>query len=187
MGDFCREFEIFKILNISEFVSDMVKEDNIECCVCLNFDWGVKLPKCNHFICPICYYKLYYGYVGDDFYNNNPNPISPKKPDYPYINTNQNSEIYNNLTDDDSYKDWFINENEDLYNCVKINSEFVNNINNNIKKWFEKNELIIKYEIDLIEYELNSKKYNDEIDIYNNLIKKEKNNNIKKICPLCRL
>ena len=29
----------------------MIKQDNIECCVCLNFNWGVKLPNCSHFIC----------------------------------------------------------------------------------------------------------------------------------------
>ena len=38
----------------------MVKQDNIECCVCLNCHWGVRLPNCNHFICPKCYYKIYW-------------------------------------------------------------------------------------------------------------------------------
>lgn len=186
MNDYNKRIREIEIM--TEIISEcMVKEDNIECCVCLNFHWGVKLPNCNHFICPKCYYKLYYGYVSETFYTNNPTPIYPEKPTYPYINISQNSEIYNNLTDDDTYKDWFINENEDLYNCVKINSEYIDNLNNNVKKWFEKNEVIIRYENDLLQHEVNYKKYSDEIDIYSDLLKEEKENNTQNKCPLCRL
>ena len=180
--------EDYEIEIMSKIVSeDMVKEDNIECCVCMEFHWGVKLPNCNHFICPKCYYIMYYGYVSDDFYANNPSPIYPEKPSYPYTITSQNTEIYDTLTNADTYKEWFINENEDLYNCIKLKSEFVDNINNTILQWFQNNELITKYENDLIQYELNYKKYWVEQDIYSNLLKKEKNNNINNNCPLCRL
>jgi uncharacterized UPF0160 family protein len=188
MDDHSKSFEDFEIEIISEIVSeDMVKEDNIECCVCMEFHWGVKLPNCNHFICPKCYYKLYYGYVSDIFYTNNPIPIYPEKPIYPYVNISQNLEIYNNLIEDDIYMDWFINDNKDLYNCIKVKSEFVDNINNNLLQWFENNELIVKYENDLIQYELNYKKYSNEMDIYSVLLEEEKENNIKNRCPLCRL
>ena len=171
----------------SEIVSEqMIKEDNIECCVCMDFHIGVKLPNCNHFICKKCYYVMYYGYIRDTFYINNPRPNYPEKPVYPYTNVSQNLEIYNNLMRDDTYADWFINENEDFYNCVKTNSEFVNDVNNNIKKWFMSNELIMKYENDLLQYELNYKKYSDEMDIYCNLLEEERENNIKDSCPLCR-
>jgi hypothetical protein len=76
---------------------------------------------------------------------------------------------------------------EDLYNCIKVKTEFVDNINNNLLQWFENNELIIKYENDLLQYELNYKKYSNEINIYSVLLKEEKENNIKNKCPLCRL
>ena len=109
------------------------------------------------------------------------------KSNYHYINIRQNLEIYNSLTDDDTYKDWFINENEDLYNSIKINSEFVDNLNNNVKIWFETNEVIQKYENDLIQFELNYEIYNDQMKIYYNLIEEEIENNIQNICPLCRL
>ena len=166
---------------------DMVKEDNIECCVCMEFHWGVKLPNCNHFICPKCYYKMYYGYISHKFYANNPRPIYPEKPTYPYTITSKNTEIYDTLTSDDTYyKKWFINENEDLYNCIKL-KEFVDNININVLQWFQNNELITKYENDLLQYELNYKKYNDEMDIYSNLLEEEEENNIQNTCPLCRL
>jgi len=186
---------------IAEFMShhvseNMIKEDNIECCVCMNFHWGVKLPNCNHFICPKCYYTMYYGYVSDDFYANNPHPTytENQKPTYPYINVSQNLQIYNNLTDDAAYLDWFINENEDLYNCIKNNEKFVDNVNANVKKWFETNDVITKYDNDLLQYEndlpqyeLKFKKYINEMEIYNSLIEEERENNIQSCCPLCRL
>ena len=188
MNEIDKRLEDFEIEIMSKNVSnDMVKEDNIECCVCMEFHWGVKLPNCNHFICPKCYYNLYYGFVSDRFYTNNSRPIHPEKLTYPYVNISQNLEIYNNLTEDETYMDWFINDNEDLYNCIKVKSEFVDNINNNILQWFENNELIIKYENDLLQYELNYKKYIDKNDIYLKLLEEEKENNTKKICPLCRL
>ena len=90
----------------------MVKEDNIECCVCLEFNWGVKLPNCH-------------GYVEDYFYMNNPKPICIEEinePTYPYQNNTQNLELYNNLTREDTYKEWFINHNKELYECIKNNN-----------------------------------------------------------------
>ena len=62
----------------------MIKKDNIECCVCFENNCGVKLQNCNHFICQQCYLKIYHGYISYTFYNNNPEPIYPKKPDYPF-------------------------------------------------------------------------------------------------------
>lgn len=181
------DIEDYELELMSKTVTeDMIKQDNIECCVCMDFQWGVKLPNCNHFICSKCYYKMYYGYIKDRFYTNNPRPIYLEKPTYPYINKNQNLEIYNTLTDDETYKDWFVNDNEDLYNSIKINSEFVDQLDSNIKRWFE-NELVTKYENDLLQYELSYKKYSDETVVYLDLLEEERENNIKDICPLCRL
>lgn len=184
-----------KIQNISDYIDycmmsdifeDMVRKDNIECCVCLDFDCGVKLPNCNHFICSKCYYKLNTGFISDEFYMNHPPPVYPIEPSYPYIDSNENLEIYNSLTNDDTYMEWFIVNNQDLYNSIKINSEFVHDIDIHLKKWFESNELISKYENDLIQYDKLYKKYCDDITEYNSLIEEEREDNINTKCPLCR-
>ena len=179
--------EIETIVNNTEIeivTKDMVKEDNIECCVCLNFHWGVKLPNCNHFICHKCYYIMYYGYISHEFYTNNPKPIYPKNPTYPYLNISQNTEIYDTLTSDDTYKEWFINGNEDLYNCVKAKSELVDD---NLLHWFQNNEVIKKYENDLIQNKFEWEEYYDKWIVYSELLEEENENNIQNTCPLCRL
>ena len=99
--------ELLIDLMTDDHIENMIKSDNIECCVCMDFHIGVKLPNCNHFICFKCYYKMYNGYVSDTFYTNNSKPNYPTKPIYPYIDINKNLEIYNNLTDDDTYLDFF--------------------------------------------------------------------------------
>ena len=175
---------------------DMVKQDNIECCVCLDYHWGVKLPNCSHYICAKCYYKLNNGYISADFHSNNPEPkcpTIPKSPNYPYQNKEQNKELLYSITNDKTHLDWFINENEDLYNSIKINSEFVKNVDINLKMWFNNNELIKQYNNDLIKFENDYIKYEKDMDIYNiyNMkyeeeYEEEKYHNSKRSCPLCR-
>ncbi len=165
----------------------LIKEDNIECCVCLNNSWGVKLPNCNHFICPKCYYKIYHGYVRSNFYSENLEPKCPEKPIYPYQNENKNKEIFYSITKDNTFLDWFIDENEDLYNSVKMNSELVDNLDVKLKKWFENNELIEKYENELLQYKKDVEQFNIDIEEYNELYAQEKEDNSQRLCPLCRL
>ena len=169
----------------------MVKEDNIECCVCLNYHWGVKLPNCNHFICPKCYYKLFNGYISEDFYSKNIEPKHPEKPIYPYQNKDKNKEIFYSITQDDTYLEWFLDDDQDLYNSVKLNTEFVEDLDIHLKYWFENNEIIKQWENNFIQYEKDLKKYNIDIEEYNELYAKlyaeEKENNSQRRCPLCRL
>lgn len=164
----------------------MIKQDNIECCVCLNYNWGVKLPNCNHFICPKCYYKIYNGYISDNFYNKITEPKYPINPIYPYQNPDKNKEIYYTITNNSTYLQWFIEENEDLYNSVKINSEFIANIDDNLKIWFETNNLIKDYETEVIKYKNELEQYNINIEEYNELYEQEKIDNSQSLCPLCR-
>jgi len=169
----------------------MIKQDNIECCVCLNYHWGVKLPNCSHFICPKCYDRIYNGYVSSDFYNKYIEPKCPDKPIYPYKNKDNNTEIFFNITDDDTHLVWFTDENQDLYNSVKMNSEYVSNLDVKIKSWFENNELLKIYDADLVRYRIDLDKYNVEsskyYEVYEELYEDEKESNATKICPLCRL
>jgi hypothetical protein len=169
----------------------MVKEDNIECCICLNYHWGVKLPNCNHFICPKCYYKLFNGYISEDFYSKKNEPKYPEKPIYPYQNKDKNKEIFYSITQDDTYLEWFLDDNQDLYNSVKLNTEFVEDLDIHLKYWFENNEIIKQWENNFIQYEKDLKKYNIDIEEYNELYAKlyaeEKENNSQRRCPLCRL
>lgn len=189
--DFRDDFEVDILLfgeneALNNITVNMIKEDNIECCVCLNYHWGVKLPNCNHFICPKCYYKIYNGFISNNFLSENTGPTYPETPIYPYKNKDTNKEIFYCITKDDKYLEWFIDENEDLHNSIKINSEFVKNINNDLKFWFENNELIKQYESDLIKYKNDMKQYNIDIEKYDYVYKEEKEYNIQKKCPLCR-
>ena len=172
---------------LENITSGMVKQDNIECCVCLTSHWGVKLPNCNHCICPKCYYKIYNGYISGDFHSKNPEPRRPEKPIYPYQNPDINRKLFDNITNDDTYLEWFINENEDLYNSIKMNSDFVDDIDVTLKMWFKNNELIPIYENDLIKYENDLSKYHIDAEEYIYLYEEEKEGNTQKKCPLCRL
>lgn len=165
----------------------LIKEDDIECCVCLNNYWGVKLPNCNHFICPKCYYKIYNGFVESEFYSKNPKPKYPETPIYPYQNKDKNKEIFHSITKNTSYLEWFVDENEDLYNSIKMNSEFVDNLDVNIRRWFENNKYITQYENELIQHRKNIEQFNEDTEEYNELYDEEKEANSQKICPLCRL
>ena len=195
--------EEFKHLNIKHYIStDIIKENNIECSVCLEFNWGIKLPNCNHFICPNCYDKIHNGFISDNFYNTNPYPKPPeipKEPIYPYLNSIENLKIYNKISKHDfrlknwfiEIKEWFIEQQQDLYECYKCNDDEY--INNSMKTWFETDELIQKYENSLILYDIEQKKYIDDYLLYekqmdNYKIKKniERMNNCSKKCPLCR-
>jgi hypothetical protein len=168
-------------------------ENEVECCICLEIEFGVKLPNCNHFVCPKCYYKLYYGYLSDAFHSNNPCPVAPQKPIYPYLDVIANLEIFHNLINKDmdkdwfvTEKDWFISENEDLYNCIK-KSECVDYVDINVKKWFENNAQLAQYENDVLQYELDNIKYSNQQLIYSELCKEEIENNTQNRCPMCRL
>ena len=45
----------------SEYITEtMEKKDNIDCCVCLEHRWGVKLPSCNHYLCRKCYFIIFH-------------------------------------------------------------------------------------------------------------------------------
>ena len=139
---------------------------------------------------------IYYGYLSDAFYSNNPCPIAPQKPIYPYLNVIANLEIFHNLINKDTVKDdkdwfvtekdWFISENEDLYNCVN-KSESVDYVDMNVKKWFENNVRLAQYEIDVLEYELDNINYSNQQLIYFELSGEERENNIQNKCPMCRL
>jgi hypothetical protein len=177
---------------LENITNDMIKQDNIECCVCLNFHWGVKLPNCSHFICPKCYYRIYNGYISCDFHSENLNPEEPKEPIYPYQNRDINKEIFKSITNNNIYLnniylEWFIDDNEDLYNSVKMNSEFVDKLDVKLKLWFENNELLKQYENDILQYKNLLEQYNIDIETYNEKYEAEKDDNAQKICPLCRL
>lgn len=180
---------------VNALYDKMDKKIDNECCVCYEIKLGIKLPNCNHYVCTTCHYKLYNGYLGENFYIINPRPIKPQTPVYPYLNITANSEIYhaliiNNSPEKDWFtteKDWFIEENEDLYNCVKTNSEYANYVDPIIKRWFENNEQLLKYENDSTQYELDNIKYRDEYSVYCDLCEEERTKNIQGRCPLCRL
>ena len=171
---------------LENITNDMIKQDNIECCVCLNFHWGVKLPNCSHFICPKCYYRIYNGYICCDFHSENLNPEEPEKPIYPYQNCDTNKELFKSITNNTIYLEWFIDDNEDLYNSVKKNSEFVDNLDVKLKFWFENNEILKQYEIDMLQYKKMLEQYYIDIEAYNEKYEEEKEDNAQKICPLCR-
>jgi len=189
--------EEFEINILSEMYSEnMVKEDNIECCVCLENNWGVKLPNCLHFICPKCYYKIYhYSYLSDGFKEHHQKPLPPKinPPTYPYKDKSEKLElIYDELINEDTYKNWFVNENEDFYNCVKENN-YVDDLDDKIKLWFYTDTQIKKYENEIKKYELDYKEYLINCEIFNIDMEKyieeeeyERFKNCKKSCPLCR-
>lgn len=114
-------------------------------------------------------------------------PKYPEKPAYPYENKDKNKEIFYIITRDDTYLEWFIDNNEDLYNSVKLNTEFVKDLDTHLKCWFENNEIIKQWENDLIQYEKHLEQYNIDIKEYNELYSEGKEYNSQKICPLCRL
>ena len=172
---------------LDNITTGMVKQDNIYCCICLNNNWGVKLPNCNHLICPKCYYKLFNGYISEDFKRKQYEPKYPEKPAYPYENKYKNKEIFYSQTQNDTYLEWFIDNNEDLFNSVKLNTEFVEDLDIHLKYWFENNEIIKQWENDLIQYEKDLEQYNIDIEKYNELYAEEKEYNSQRICPLCRL
>ena len=189
-----KEIEKFNDLNIENCFEDFIKEDNIECCVCLEFNWGVKLPNCNHFICPKCYHKIYNGFISNKFYDNNPYPTSPQIPKvsiYPYLNSDENLEIYTKIAKDCDLKEWFVEQQQDLYECYKYNNYEFANIN--IKIWFDTNEHLKKYEDNLLLYSIELKKYQSDYILYETQIKNyeikkqiERRKNCKMKCPLCR-
>ena len=102
-------------------------------------------------------------------------------------------ELYNNLTREDTYKEWFINHNKELYECIKNNNEDFINIDIKLKQWFETDEKIKMYENELMKYDIDYKdylikyeKWSIYIKKYNILLENHRKTNCKKSCPLCR-
>ena len=182
----CRTSLLGEETALQNITNGMVKQDDIECCVCLNRNWGVKLPNCNHFLCPKCYYKLYYGYITSDFFNENTLPEHKSAPIYPYKDARTNNELFHTITNNETHLEWFVEENEDFYNSVKIKSEFVKNVDIKIKHWFKSNELIKQYKIDELQYDNWQRQYCHDIGNYNRKYEKERINNTQKLCPMCR-
>ena len=168
--------------------SNIVQEENItynvECSLCKDFYMGVKYTNCNHYVCSICCYELYYKYVSD-----RQRPIYPTLPIYPYKyypNTDTNEVIYDSITSCNKYREWFIYENADLWRCIK-NNDLLDNIDINIKTWFETNESIKKHDTELTEYLTEYHKCcSDECD-YESILEEERKANFMKLCRWCNL
>jgi hypothetical protein len=176
---------------------DAIKNEDVECCVCLISRRGMQLSNCEHFVCSRCHYKMQHGFISEEFYNTHRRPFcGPEKPEYPYKDACENTEIYKTLADGEWYKDWFVNNNEDLYNCIKQEEEFIkyipydkhkNNIQslNNIKQWFETNEKMQQYETELVKFYNEYKLFEEKNNLYEKLCQEEMKNNCIKTCPLC--
>ena len=174
---------------------DMIKKDEIECCVCYENHLGVKLPNCDHFICPKCYYKIYhFGFLSSEFINENSKPVGPerpKEPIYPFV-SEKLEVIYNELTNNEKYKYCFINSIEDLYEHIIFN-DYKCNIEIIIINWFQTNNELKIYEEDKNKYKLDYEEYRSKIAIfceemeeYRSREEEERNLNCSKLCPLCR-
>ena len=177
----------------------MEKKEDVECCSCLETLTCVKLPNCDHFICPKCHHKIYRGFISDDFYTSYKRPcFGSEKPEYPYKDINENTEIYAKLLlsgDRNICEDWFINANEDLYKtCVNQETGFIDECVKeqtyktliNIKEWFETDEKIKKYEEDIVKFYMEYKIFEEKNDLYERLREENKKHNCVKKCPLCR-
>lgn len=185
---------------IDDYTDGMIKQDNIECPICLENFWGVKLPNCEHYICGRCYYKMYNGFLSQTFMEKNQKPTSPKllkAPEYPYsiklLGEKKLKEIYDKLSSDETFKSWFINENEELYNAIKLNSVYVEDLEENIKNWFLDNKKLKEHEDNLKNYNIEKKenydlwsKYYEESRNYYQRENNELNNNRRECCPFCR-
>lgn len=44
----------------------------------------------------------------------------PEYPEYPYFEQSELLEIYKSLTDNDEYRDWFVNDNGNMYEKIKM-------------------------------------------------------------------
>ena len=184
--------------------TNMEKKEDIECCCCLETKTCVKLPNCDHFVCPKCCHKIYHGFISDDFYSSYKRPcFGPEKPEYPYKDIEENTEIYSRLhsqsnSNDSSeksmYERWFINSNEDLYESINKEPEFFESFIKtkpyetlkNIKEWFETDEKIKKYEEKLVKFYIEYKLFEEKNDLYERLCEEERKKNCVKKCPLCR-
>lgn len=187
---------------VAEFIydntKDAMKKEEVDCCVCLNTHRGIKMPNCEHFVCSRCHYKMQHGFISEAFYNTHRRPFcGPEKPEYPYKDACENAEIYKTLADGEWYKGWFVNNNEDLYNCIKQEEEFIkyipydkhkNDIQslNNIKEFFETNKEIQQYETSLIQFYNEYKLFEEQNALYEKLYEEERKKNCIKTCPLCR-
>ena len=178
----------------------MERKEDVECCCCLNVLSCVKLPNCDHFICPKCYHKIYHGFISNDFYHINRRPVfGQENPEYPYKNADENTEIYNRLNENtvlnvdidiqkSMYEDWFIHSNEDLYTSINEERDFLEEFVKtkpyetllNIKDWFENDKKIKKYEEDLIKFHVDYKLFEENSDLYERLCEENRKNNCVK-------
>jgi hypothetical protein len=188
--------------NTEEWIMDVVEryhgekngsmsENIMECSVCLDKKQCIKQQNCDHYLCPTCYHKIHSGFISDQFYHSFSRPTGPLKPDYPYNNEEELTNIYNSFTDDENYKERFISKNEDLYSCVMEELEFIESncigiTIYKIKQWFERDEKITKYKENLIKFYNEYKLFEEQSDLYDKLYEEEKKRNAVKKCPLCR-
>jgi len=193
--------------NIEYETGNMVREDAIECPVCFETRWGVRLPNCSHFICAKCYYIIYKGFISEKFKQKNLEPIKPKSPpnretpEYPYTYNNEELQaIFNSFKINSEFEDWFVYSNGDLYNSIRNNSEYVEDLDDVIKEWFQNDDKIKIYKQSIKSYKNSKKEYDKlwsnyckecdaylkDLAEYNELLKCEKEYNAKQCCPLCR-
>ena len=201
MERYCLSLEYNGSDSYLDYYTDcMIKQDNIECPICLDNFWGVKLPNCQHYICGSCYYKIYNGFLSQQFIENIQKPIRPKiltDINYPYnikeIGKKKLEEIYDNLSSDETYKNWFIEDNEELYSAIKLNSEYVEELQENVKNWFLDNKKIKEYDDNFQKYFIEQKennelwvKYLEEYSVYEEKKRHELLKNSSMRCPFCR-
>lgn len=190
------EDEYLEFVWLNGGADNMVREDDIECCVCYENHWGVKLPNCDHFICPTCYYKIYHrGCLSAEFINENSEPVGPERPEepiYPFI-PEKLEIIYNELTNNEKYKSWFINFNEGLYEHISF-YDYKCKMDINIINWYQTNNELKIYEEDKKKYKLDYEEYRsnklpifrEEMEEYNRREEEEREQNCIRSCPLCR-
>jgi hypothetical protein len=199
--------ELKEETDIEYETSDMVREDAIECPVCLETRWGVRLPNCSHFICAKCYYTIYKGFIPEKFKQCCLQPIEPEAPpnrripEYPYTyNKEELESIFDSFEIKSDFRGWFINENKDLYISIKRNTEYVEDVENVIKEWFKNDKKIKLYKQSIKSYKDSKEEYDKlwsnyckeydkylkELEEYNEYLEYEEEWNSKKKCPLCR-
>ena len=191
---------------IAEFLydntDDIVKKEDVDCCVCLTTRRGFQLPNCAHFVCCRCHYKMHNGFISDTFHNTHRRPwFHLEKPEYPYKDSDQTEllSIYRTLTDNNAYEHWFVNANEDLYITIRKNEEFVKSlivipsmcdtntqIFDSIKEWFIMDQKIQQYDSALMQFYNEYKLFEAQENLYDRLYEAERKKNSMKRCPLCR-
>jgi hypothetical protein len=180
--------------------NELIKKDKVDCCICLKSHRGIQMLNCQHLVCSLCHYKFEKGFISDSFYNNYQRPwLEVEKPSFPYKDSQEELLIiYRKLTDTDAYKDWFIYSNEDLYQSIKNNEEFIEELNesrlicktnlqalNAMKSWFISDIKIQQYDSELSKYNNEYKRFQENYDLYERLWDAERKKICIKSCPRC--